>query len=125
MSTTAQTNLNAPAISGVAIPDSKLVREATKLVRDSESELLFNHSTRVFYFGSLAGQRRGVKFDPELLYIGAMFHDIGLTPRYSSQTDWFEVDGPTARALSCVGTTSPSDTWRRSGWQLRCTPRPA
>jgi HD superfamily phosphodiesterase len=44
-------------------------------VRDTESPLLFNHSTRVYYFGSLAGKRRRLKFDPELLYIGAMFHD--------------------------------------------------
>ena len=80
-------------ISGVTIPDSNLVRQATELVRHTESPLLFNHSTRAYYFGSLAGKRRGLKFDPELLYIGAMFHDIGLTSRYSSKTDRFEVDG--------------------------------
>src|SRR3954469_20403329 len=81
------------AISGVTIPDTKLVREATELVRDTESPLLFNHSTRVYYFGSLAGKRRGLNFDPELLYIGAMCHDMGLTSRYGSNTDRFEVDG--------------------------------
>jgi hypothetical protein len=81
------------SISGPRIPDSKLAREATELVRDTESPLLFNHSTRVYHFGALAGSRRGLKFDPELLYIGAMFHDMGLTPRYSSKTDRFEVDG--------------------------------
>jgi HD superfamily phosphodiesterase len=75
------------------IPDSKLAREATELVRDTEPQLLFNHSTRVYYFGSLAGKRRGLKFDPELLYVGAMFHDMGLTPKYSSKVDRFEVDG--------------------------------
>jgi hypothetical protein len=80
-------------ISTVTIPDSKLAREATELVRDTESPLLFNHSTRVYYFGALAGKRRGLEFDPELLYIGAMFHDMGLTPRHSSKTDRFEVDG--------------------------------
>src|SRR6201996_8517489 len=85
---------------GVIIPDSNLAREATELVRDTESPLLFNHSTRVYYFGALAGKRRGLKFDPELLYIGAMFHDMGLTPRYSSKSDRFEVDGAnSARAF--------------------------
>jgi hypothetical protein len=88
------------SISGVRIPDSKLAREATELVRDTESPLLFNHSTRVYYFGALAGKRRGLKFDPELLYIGVIFHDMGLTPRYSSKTDRFEVDGAnSARAF--------------------------
>ena len=96
MSSTTKNETEALSISGVTIPDTKLVREATELVRDTESPLLFNHSTRVYYFGSLAGKRRGLKFDPELLYIGAMFHDMGLTSRYSSNTDRFEVDGANA-----------------------------
>jgi hypothetical protein len=50
----------------------------------------------VYYFGALAGERRGLKFDAELLYAGAMFHDIGLVPAYSSNTDRFEVDGANA-----------------------------
>jgi hypothetical protein len=82
------------------IPDSKLAQEATELVRDTESPLLFNHSTRVYYFASLAGKRREVKFDSEPLYVAAMFHDMGLTSRYSSKSDRFEVDGAnTARAF--------------------------
>ncbi|HYZ86980.1 MAG TPA: HD domain-containing protein [Bryobacteraceae bacterium] len=100
MSTTTINPIQKTSISGVTIPDSKLAREATELVRDTESPLLFNHSTRVYYFGALAGKRRGLKFDPELLYMGAIFHDMGLTPRYSSKTDRFEVDGAnTARAF--------------------------
>jgi hypothetical protein len=93
MATTTKDTTAAASISGVMIPDSKLARETTERVRDTESPLLFNHSTRVYYFGSLAGKRQGLKFDPELLYIGAMFHDMGLTPRYSSNADRFEVDG--------------------------------
>src|SRR3978361_598288 len=80
-------------LAGIRIPDSKLAREITELVRDIESALLFHHSSRVFYWGALAGKRRGLKFDPELLYAGAMFHDIGLPPQTSSQTERFEVDG--------------------------------
>jgi len=83
-------------IDGIAIPDSRLAREATELVRDTESILLFNHSCRVYCFGALAGHRSGLTFDPELLYVGAMFHDMGLTARYSSATERFEVDGANA-----------------------------
>lgn len=93
MSSTTRDTTEATSISGVTIPDSKLAREATELVRDTESPLLFNHSTRVYYFGSLAGKRQGLKFDPELLYMGAIFHDMGLTPQYRSKSDRFEVDG--------------------------------
>jgi hypothetical protein len=96
MSTTINDRAKGTSISGVMIPDSKLAREATELVHDTESTLLFNHSTRVYYFASLAGKRRGLQFDPELLYVAAMFHDMGLTPRYSSESDRFEVDGANA-----------------------------
>jgi hypothetical protein len=80
----------------VRIPDSKLASEITELVRDTESPLLFHHSSRVYYFGALAGKHRGLTFDPELLYAGAMFHDMGLTPRHSSAQERFEVDGANA-----------------------------
>ena len=78
---------------GVVIPDSKLAREVTELVRDTESPLLFHHSSRVYYWGALTGKRRGLRFDPELLYAGAMFHDMGLTPAHASAHERFEVDG--------------------------------
>src|ERR1700730_12887955 len=91
MSSTTMKTTQIASISGVNIPDTKLAREATALVRDTESQLLYNNSTRVYYFGALAGKKRGLKFDPELLYIGAIFHDMGLTPQYSSKTDRFEV----------------------------------
>jgi HD domain len=84
------------ALGNVKIPDSKMARELTQLIRDTESDLLFNHSTRVYFFGALTGQRKGLKFDPELLYVGAMFHDIGLTERYRQSQNRFEVDGANA-----------------------------
>jgi len=83
-------------VEGVRIPDSCLAREITELVRDTESALLFHHSSRVYYWGALAGKRRGLTFDHELLYAGAMFHDMGLTPGHSSAHERFEVDGANA-----------------------------
>jgi hypothetical protein len=84
------------SIEGISIPDSKLAREITELVQDTESPLLFHHSSRVYYFGALAGKHRGLQFDQELLYAGAMFHDMGLTHEHSSAHDRFEVDGANA-----------------------------
>jgi hypothetical protein len=81
------------AIAGVAVPDSALAREITALVKDTEPPLLFDHSSRVYYWGALSGKRRGLSFDRELLYAGAMFHDMGLTPAHASAHDRFEVDG--------------------------------
>ena len=80
-------------IAGISIPDSQLAREATDLVRDTETGLLFHHSRRVFLFGALTGKKKGLVYDPELLYIGAMFHDMGLVAPYASAHERFEVDG--------------------------------
>ena len=80
----------------IAIPDSKLAQEVTQLIRDTESDLLFNHSTRVYLWGALTGQRKKLSFDPELLYVGAMFHDMGLTKQYQQSQLRFEVDSANA-----------------------------
>jgi HD superfamily phosphodiesterase len=77
---------------GITPPDSKLAKEITDFVRDTESPLLFHHSSRVFHWAALTGSRRGLTFDTELLYAGAMFHDMGLTPRCRTPNERFEVD---------------------------------
>ncbi|GAA3161821.1 MULTISPECIES: HD domain-containing protein [Streptomyces] len=81
------------SIAGVEIPDSALAREATELVREAAPPLVFDHSRRVFLWGSLRGREQGLTVDPELLYVGAMFHDLGLTERYRRTDQRFEIDG--------------------------------
>ncbi len=83
-------------IADIEIPDSKLAIEATELVRDLTDDLIYHHSRRVFLFGSLQG--RELKYDPELLYVGAMFHDLGLTDTYRDSVQRFEIDGADAAA---------------------------
>src|SRR5690348_3422817 len=90
--TSSASSAKSSTVAGVNIPDSKLAREITELVRDTETPLLFHHSSRVYYWGALTGRRRSLRFDPELLYAGAMFHDVGLTPQYASADKRFEVD---------------------------------
>jgi hypothetical protein len=84
------------AIAGIAIPDSAIAREATELVRDVATPLLFHHSRRVFLWGSLHGERLGLDYHPELLYVGAMFHDLGLVEGHRSAQERFEIDGANA-----------------------------
>src|SRR6201982_1413014 len=93
-SSTGNTTVN--SVAGVVVPDSKLAREVTELVRDTEPPLLFHHSSCVYHWGALTGKRRGLRFDPELLYAGAMFHDMGLTPKHASAHERFEVDSANA-----------------------------
>jgi hypothetical protein len=100
--TSSTTNAPPRPVAGVAIPDSKLAREITELVWDTASPLLFNHSRPVFYRSALTGVRRGLKFDAKPLHTGTMFHDMGLTPQYSSADERFEVDGAKAARISIV-----------------------
>jgi len=84
------------SIAGISIPDSTIAQQATELLLEHGTEFIYNHSLRVFLFSSLNGQRRGVKYDAELLYVSAVFHDLGLVPHYSSPDKRFEVDGANA-----------------------------
>src|SRR5436305_13661344 len=80
-------------VAGIAIPDTALVREATEFIRGAEDDVLFHHSRRAFLFGALHGRRLGLHPDLELLYVPAMFHDLGLTARYGASTQRSEMDG--------------------------------
>src|SRR3954467_6002659 len=97
-------------IADVKIPDSKLAAGAAELLRDHGNDLLWNHSHRVFLFGALQGQQANVKFDTELLYISAVFHDLGLTKQYSSPDKRFEVDGANAARSYLQQNGVPNET---------------
>jgi hypothetical protein len=89
----------AESIAGIQIPDSQLARQATDQLREYGTALLFAHSLRVYMFGAMRGRNRGWKVDHELLYIGAVFHDLGLTPKYRTADHRFEVDSANAARL--------------------------
>ncbi|MFF9815106.1 HD domain-containing protein [Streptomyces sp. NPDC014006] len=80
-------------IAGVEVPETSAVAEATDFLRERTNPLIFHHSRRVFLFGSLHARKLGLRPDPELLYISAMFHDAGLTVPYSDTRQRFELDG--------------------------------
>jgi HD superfamily phosphodiesterase len=88
--------MTSATIAGIPIPGSPLAREAIDLVREIEDDLLYHHSLRVFVFGALHGDRHGLRYDPELLLVGSLFHDIGLVEGHRSAGDRFEVDGANA-----------------------------
>ncbi|MFJ6650800.1 HD domain-containing protein [Streptomyces sp. NPDC091290] len=83
-------------IAGITIPDTELVRQATSLVRESADDTIFHHSRRVFLWGMLKSAARGIEVDPELAYVGGLFHDLGLTPAYATTDRRFELDGAEA-----------------------------
>ncbi|NWC64122.1 HD domain-containing protein [Cedecea sp. P7760] len=81
---------------GIHVPDTQMTRDTTSFIRDTESDLLFHHSSRVYHWAALSAQKHGIQVDHELLYVGCMFHDIGLTKEHCSCDKRFEVDSANA-----------------------------
>ncbi|WP_019549801.1 HD domain-containing protein [Streptomyces sulphureus] len=102
-----------PTAAGIAPPDTRLADDATQLVRDTADELIYHHSRRVYFFGALQGRRRGLSFDPELLYIGAMFHDLGLAEEHRASGRRFEVDSADEARRFLQARGVPEDSVRR------------
>jgi hypothetical protein len=102
-----------PTAAGVTVPDTKLAREATDLVRAATTDLVYHHSRRVYFWGSLQGRNRGLSYDPELLYIGAMFHDLGLNEQFRGSGRRFEVDSAAEARRFLQGHGVPEDSIRR------------
>jgi hypothetical protein len=96
-------------IAGIAIPNSALALEATELVRDVSTQLLFDHSRRVFLWASLRGDQLSLDYDAELLYIGALFHDLGLVEGHRSEHERFEIDGANAARAFLEGHGLPEE----------------
>src|ERR1700704_152059 len=106
-------SVNGQSAAGVTVPDTKLAREATELIRDRTSDLVYNHSRRVFFWGSLQGRNRDLSYDPELLYIGAMFHDLALNGESPHTDRRFEVSSADEARRFLRGHGIPEDSIRR------------
>jgi len=79
-------------VAGVHVPDTLVAAEATDLIRAITGDVVYQHSRRVYFFGSLQGRNRRLSFDPELLYVAALFHDVGLGPFFGTSGRRFEID---------------------------------
>lgn len=86
--------------SALVIPDSLLANEATEILREHATDLLFNHSMRAYLFAAEQGRQQKLRFAPELLYIAAAFHDLGLTKKFSSANERFSRSTAQTRPVS-------------------------
>lgn len=76
-------------------PDSAICSAASQYVRSISDPFLFNHVARSFAFGDIVGRRSNLSYDRELLYLGAILHDVGLTAQMPGN-DRFEIEGADA-----------------------------
>ena len=83
-------------VAGIRLPDTALALSAADLARAACPLFLFHHCMRTFVFAGLLAERDHVAYDPELVFIAATLHDLGLTRRYASAEHSFEMDGADA-----------------------------
>jgi len=79
----------------IPIPDSELARAASALVEKCEPPFLLNHSVRSYLFGAAVGKHLGRRYDPEVLYLSAIMHDLGLVVPFDREGS-FEVNSARA-----------------------------
>jgi hypothetical protein len=72
-------NSSMPTLSSaLVLPHSLLAKEATDVLREHSTDLLFNHSMRVYLFAAEQGREQKLRFDPELLYVARLFTTLVL-----------------------------------------------
>jgi hypothetical protein len=100
--------MNTPiTIGGVTAPDSELTRKAAALVEQVHSKPMLHHLHRTWWFSEFIGKKRGLKYDRELLYLASIFHDLGLTEKFSADQR-FEVDGADAASDFLIANGYPT-----------------
>jgi hypothetical protein len=77
----------------LVFPSGPACVTATEVAAAYSSPSLLNHSMRVYAWAVALGAAHHVGFDPELLYVAAMLHDVGLAAEFDSHTKPFEVAG--------------------------------
>ena len=96
---------------GMPVPDSALARRARELIGDVAPEYLVNHSVRAYAWAVELAVHDDVAFDPEILYVSAALHDIGLVPAYDLG-GCFEFDGAVAAEHLALDTGAPASRAR-------------
>jgi hypothetical protein len=80
-------------LAGITVIDSPLVTRTLDYAREYSEPVLFNHAVRSWLFAVRLGQLQGIKHDPEVLAVGTLLHDLGLTEHFSGGHRRFEVEG--------------------------------
>ena len=103
-------------VAGVSVPDSPLIKEALEYAQKLSEPYLFNHAVRSWLFAVKIGHLKGINYDPEVVAVGTILHDIGLTAGVSGPNR-FEVNGAAA-AMSFIKERGLSNNRAQLIWDL-------
>ena len=100
-------------VDALPMPDSATAAAALEVATAYQSPALLNHTVRAYVWAAARGAAEGVTFDPELLYVAALFHDLGLVPVFDSHTVAFEEAGGHVAQVFAAGAGWPVERRRR------------
>jgi hypothetical protein len=95
MTTINQDSQTTRTIAGISVPDTPLITRAVEYAQRISEPYLFNHAMRSWLFAEAIGRVKGIEYDREVVAVGAVLHDIGLTQSVSGPHR-FEVNGADA-----------------------------
>ena len=75
------------------VPATGATKAAEEVLRRYAGDALANHAVRSAVFAAAYGRLTGVGYDPELLHVAGLLHDLGLEPAFDSHRLPFEVAG--------------------------------
>jgi HD domain len=104
----ARTQPDLGGLDDIRVPDSAVAAEAEQLARAESSPMLYGHALRSYFYAALLAARDGMNYDQELLYVGCVLHDIGLSPRFADPV----------RAFEHVSADTCAELVERHGWAL-------
>src|SRR5262249_37275419 len=104
------------SIGGVSVPDSPLIAEAIEYAQKLSQPYLFNHAMRSWLFAVRIGQVKAMQCDHEVVALGSILHDIGLTSGVHGDNR-FEVNGANA-ARAFIAERGLSDRRAQLVWDL-------
>src|SRR6185295_9726223 len=109
-------SLSTRLIAGIRVSDTPLITAVIEYAQRISEPYLFNHAMRSWLFAEAIGRTKGISYDREVLAIGTVLHDIGLTTSVSGPNR-FEVNGADA-ALSFLRGKGLSDRRAQLVWDL-------
>ena len=80
-------------LTDLPVPETAATRAAEEVLRRYAAPALVNHAIRAALFAAAYGRLTGVGYDPELLQVAGLLHDLGLEEAFDSHRLPFEVAG--------------------------------
>jgi len=103
-------------IAGISVSDTPLIAAVVEYAQRVSEPYLYNHAMRSWLFAEAIGRVKGIAYDREVVAVGTVLHDIGLTASVLG-SNRFEVNGADA-AVSFIKGRGLSDRRVQLVWDL-------